>query len=243
MDASARDRLVVALDVGGREAAEELVDKLGDDILWYKVGLELYAAAGPGAVTMLKRRGKRVFLDLKLHDIPNTVMRAAVQIASLGVDIIDLHIAAGEEAIRQTAAALQESTAAEAKPTLLGVTVLTSATNLGPGQEPLSPEALAQEVTQRALLGQRAGLDGVVCPAPAAREVRSQCGEEFKLLMPGIRPRGSARGDQRWIATPEGAIGVGARWLVVGRPITAAPEPVEAAREILREIEAALAKA
>lgn len=240
MSVTARERLVVALDVGGCDAAQALVEKLGDDILWYKVGLELYTAAGPAAVAMLKERGKRVFLDLKLHDIPNTVMRAARQMVALGVDIIDLHIAAGQEAIQKTAAALKEVAGADAPPALLGVTVLTSAAHLGAGQEPLSPEALATEVARRALAGQRAGLDGVVCPASAAREVRRQCGEGFKLLIPGIRPRGSARGDQRWIATPEGAIGVGARWLVVGRPINAAPDPLAAAREILGEIDAAI---
>ncbi len=233
-----RETLVVALDVGGLAAATEFVDRLGETVLWYKVGLELYSAAGPEAVAMLKQRGKRVFLDLKLHDIPNTVARAVQQLAHLGVDIVDMHVTAGAEAISRAAETLRESAGEGPRPRLLGVTVLTSAAR-GLGRAELTRDALVAEATRRATEGQAAGLDGVVCPAAAAASIRAACGAEFALLVPGIRPQGSETGDQRWVATPRAAIRSGARWLVVGRPITEAPDPTRAAADILEEIRAA----
>ncbi len=227
-----RDALVVALDVGGLDAAREMVDRLGERIRWFKVGLELYSAAGPAAIAMLKEREKRIFLDLKLHDIPNTVSRAAIRLAELGVDIIDLHTVVGAEAMAQTARAVKEARPGPERPVLLGVTVLTSTAGL-------SPDELVSEAVRRASEAQEAGLDGVVAPAPAAPHIRRQCGDGFSLLVPGIRPEGSARGDQRWIASPAAARAAGARWLVVGRPITGAPDPAAAATAILTEIEAA----
>jgi orotidine-5'-phosphate decarboxylase len=227
------DRLNVALDVGGLDEARALVDRLGETVRWYKVGLELFAAAGPQAVAMLKQRGKNVFLDLKLHDIPNTVGRAAVQLASLGVDIVDLHVAAGPEAMQRTAADLNKL--GRQRPVVLGVTVLTSTARDAQG-EALTAEALIAEVTRRAGEARAAGLDGVVCPAAAATAVRSACGAGFSLLVPGIRPAGSAPGDQRWVATPAAAVAAGARWIVVGRPISAAVDPGAAAQRILDEL-------
>ncbi len=235
-----RDMLVVALDVGGLDEAATLVDRLGDDVLWYKVGLELYAAAGPEAVRFLKARGRRVFLDLKLHDIPNTVSRTVMQLATLGADLLDLHVAAGPEAMSQAAAAVKIACGDGPRPWLIGVTVLTSAGSLGPGGQALTPEALAGEVAERAMAAREAGLDGVVCPAPALDEVGRRCGPEFLTLVPGIRPLGSARGDQRWVATPGEAVARGARWIVVGRPIHATDDPRGAAREVLAEIAAGL---
>lgn len=252
-----RDRLVVALDVGGLPEATKLVDRLGDQVWWYKVGLELYAASGPEAVKMLKERNKRVFLDLKLHDIPNTVARAAGELARLGVDIIDLHVAAGEEAMRRAAEAVRSVGPAHggkplrggepvqaagpegAGPVLLGVTVLTSTAVDAEGQ-PLSPEALAAEVARRALAARAAGLDGVVCPARAAETVHARLGAGFHLLVPGIRPAGAAKGDQHWVATPATALAAGARWLVVGRPIHAADDPAASAASICEQIQAAM---
>ncbi len=233
-----RDSLVVALDVGGLDEAQALVERLGDEVWWYKVGLELFSAAGPEAVRMLKARGKRVFVDLKLHDIPNTVSRATGQLAGLGADLIDVHVAAGAEAMSLAAASVKLAAGDGPRPRVIGVTVLTSAGSLGPGGAPLTPEALAREVSLRAQAAREAGLDGVVCPAGAVAEVRRRCGEEFLLLVPGIRPLGSARGDQRWVATPGEAVAAGARWIVVGRPIHGAQDPPAAAREILEEMAA-----
>ncbi len=236
MPESARDQLVVALDVGGLDDATALVDRLGDHVLWFKVGLELYVAAGPEAVRRLTARGKRVFLDLKLHDIPNTVARSAAMAADLGVDVLDLHVAAGSEAMRAAVAAVTEVCGRAARPRILGVTVLTSAASLEPGGGGLAHEELIDAVAARAALAQEAGLDGVVCPAPAMAAVRTRCGDGFDLLVPGIRPAGSARADQRWVATPEEAVSAGARWIVVGRPITGAQDPRAAAAAILAQM-------
>jgi len=233
-----RDTLILALDVGGLNEARALVDRLGDEVWWYKVGLELFASSGPEAVRMLKARGKRVFVDLKLHDIPNTVSRAAGQLVGLGADLLDLHVAAGTEAMSLAAAAVKLASGDGPRPRVIGVTVLTSAGTLGPGGAPLTPEALAREVAERAAAAREAGLDGVVCPASAMAEVRRRCGDDFLLLVPGIRPLGSARGDQRWVATPGEAVAAGARWIVVGRPIHGTQDPPAAAREILAEMAA-----
>ncbi|MBM3316493.1 MAG: orotidine-5'-phosphate decarboxylase [Candidatus Eisenbacteria bacterium] len=242
---TARDRLVVALDFEDLPAALALVDRLGDEVLWYKVGLELFAAAGPEAVRSLAAAGRRVFLDLKFHDIPNTVARATLRGAELGASLINIHVAAGADALAAARRALDER-GGEARPKLLGVTVLTSARSLeaaGGESGALDEASLAQEVGRRARIAADAGLDGVVCPVPAAAAVRRACGPSFLLLTPGIRPEGSARGDQRWIATPRTALRNGSRWLVVGRPITAAPDPLAATRAILEEIDRAAGEA
>ncbi|MCK4306269.1 MAG: orotidine-5'-phosphate decarboxylase [Candidatus Eisenbacteria sp.] len=231
-----RERLVVALDVGGLDEAAAFVDRLGDLVLWYKVGLELFSAAGPAAVGMLKEQRKRVFLDLKLHDIPNTVGRAAGRLGAMGVDILDVHVAAGQEAMHGAARAIQQTCDPASRPLLLGVTVLTS-TAVGEDGQPLSAEALVPEVVLRAVSAQKAGLDGVVCPAAAAPDVQRQCGADFHMLIPGIRLAGGVKADQRWTATPASAVEAGASWIVVGRPISAAPDPVAAAQDILTQIE------
>lgn len=231
-----RDILVVALDVDGIDAARDLVDRIGDQVLWYKVGLELYSAGGPDVVRMLKGQGKRVFADLKLYDIPNTVSRAALRLANLGADIIDLHIQAGWDAITKTVSLLDSECAAAARPDLIGITVLTSATKLDEDDQPLTAEAMAVEAVRRADLGRRAGLSGVVAPTPAVAGIREKCGPDFKLLVPGIRPQGSAIGDQKWVATPASAVAAGARWIVVGRPINLADDPAGVAEKILEEM-------
>ena len=234
-----RDHLIVALDVGGLPQATKLVDQLGERVQWYKVGLELYAASGPEAVKMLKERNKRVFLDLKLHDIPNTVARAAGELARLGVDIIDLHVAAGDEAMRLAAETVRKAAPSGIRPVLLGVTILTSTAVDASGQ-PLSPDALIEEVTRRALAAKAGGLDGVVCPARAAEAVHARLGDGFDLLVPGIRPAGTQKGDQHWVATPATALAAGARWLVVGRPIHGADDPAASAASICEQIQAAM---
>ncbi len=231
-----RDTLVVALDVDGIEPARALVDKIGDQVLWYKVGLELYSAGGPDVIKMLKDQGKKVFADLKLYDIPNTVSRAALRLANLGADIVDLHIQAGWDAITKTVAVLDENCSPGQRPHLIGITVLTSATKLDEDDIPLTPEAMAIEAVRRADLGQRAGLNGVVAPTPAVAGIREKCGNEFSLLVPGIRPQGSAIGDQKWVATPSSAVAAGARWIVVGRPINSVADPFGAAAQILEEM-------
>jgi orotidine-5'-phosphate decarboxylase len=238
MNRDPREHLIVALDLPGLTEARALVARLGSDVLWYKIGLELFTAAGPEAVRAVKGEGKRVFLDLKLHDIPNTVARAVARGAALGADLVDMHVSAGEEAMRAAAAALREGPDPVAC-RILGVTVLTSAKRLD-ATGPLSAEALVEEVVRRAEAARAAGLDGVVCPATATAAVRERCGPDFALLNPGIRPAGAALQDQQWVGTPGAALRAGARWLVVGRPVTAAPDPVAAARELLDQVRAAV---
>ena len=241
MPVRASDRLVIALDYPGLAEALAFVRRAGPAVLWYKVGLELFTAAGPEAVRALTGEGKRVFLDLKLHDIPNTVARAARQAAVLGADLLDVHVAAGEEAMRAAVSAVREAAPAGRAPLLLGVTVLTSAQRVDAGGEPLDPAGLVTAVVERAQRAQAAGLDGVVAPAAAIAEIGRSCGPGFPILTPGIRPAGAARGDQRWTATPGEALRAGARWIVVGRPITAAADPAGAAGEILAELDRAAA--
>lgn len=231
-----REQLIVALDVPGLDEARALVDRLGDDVLWYKVGLELFSAAGPAALTALKHSGKRVFLDLKLHDIPNTVARAVARLAGLGADLLDLHTAAGSAAMEAAARALREACPAQPRALLIGVTVLTSTRQLEGASGPAGAEAVIAEAVSRARAAQEAGLDGVVAPAVALEQIRRRCGESFGVLTPGIRPAGAAVQDQRWVVTPASALADGARWIVVGRPITAAADPPGAARAILEEM-------
>jgi orotidine-5'-phosphate decarboxylase len=234
-----REQLIVALDVPSQDAALALVERLGDEVLWYKVGLELFGAAGPPMVTALKQAGKRVFLDLKLHDIPNTVARAVACLAGLGADLIDLHTVAGSAAMEAAARALREACPSEPRPQLIGVTVLTSTRELAGSSGPAAAEAVTAEVLRRATAAQAAGLDGVVAPAVALAEIRRRCGEGLAVVTPGIRPAGAATQDQRWIATPASAVAAGARWIVIGRPISAAPDPPAAARAVRAEMAAA----
>jgi len=233
-----RERLVVALDLPDMKAAQALVGSLGAEVLWYKVGLELFGAVGPESVSWLKREGKRVFLDLKLHDIPNTVARAVTRLAHTGADLVDLHVAAGPEAMALAARARDEISAAAPRPLLLGVTVLTS-TKTRRDHAPLTDAEVRGEAVERARDAQAAGLDGVVAPAVAVGEIHAVCGREFPVLVPGIRPAGVAAGDQRWTATPLEAVEAGARWIVVGRAITAALDPPGAARAIRAQMLAA----
>lgn len=235
---TARDRLIVACDVPGIAEMERLVGALGDAVLWYKVGLELWSAAGPDSVRWLKHAGKRVFVDLKLHDIPNTVARAAERLAELDADLIDMHVVAGTEAMALAARRLRER--GEPRPAILGVTVLTSTKQADGDREALSAEVMIAEATRRAEAARDSGLDGVVAPAAALPSIRQRCGSGFLVLTPGIRPAGAASGDQQWVATPGSAVRSGARWIVVGRPITAAPSPADAAAAILEEMDSGL---
>lgn len=225
-----KERLIVALDYPEIGPATELVDRLGDGVLWYKVGMELYYAAGPRVLTMLRERGKRIFLDLKLHDIPNTMAQALRSLAVHGVGLTTVHIAAGEaalSAVAQEARALRE--AGQPAPLVLGVTRLTSL----PAPNPNDPWA---DVVDLAGLAVRAGIDGWIAPVNAAGPLRAAHGPAPILTCPGIRlPEGEVQ-DQVEIGTPESAVAAGADWIVVGRPITRAKDPLAATGEILRRL-------
>jgi len=228
----AQNRLIVALDVPGTEAATELVNRLENTCRWFKVGLELFIAAGPGVVDMLTSRGYSVFLDLKLHDIPNTVAGAVRSAASLGARMMTIHASGGPAML---AAAHGAVAAMTNPPELLAVTVLTSmdADQLRTTGMDRSPE---DQVMVLAKMGIEAGFRGFVCSPREVAALRSLTGPEGVLVIPGIRPANASAGDQKRTATPAGALRQGASFLVVGRPITQAANPALAADAILREM-------
>jgi len=227
----ARDRLIVALDVSRLSPALELTRSLGADVRWVKVGLELFTAAGPDALQALKLLGKRVFLDLKLHDIPHTVAGAVRAAAHHGVDLLTLH-ASGGPAMLEAAASARDEMRSPLR--LLGVTVLTSLDGTEFPEVYRSPD-VAERVQRFADAAVAAKLDGIVCSARDLDRLRG-LPEGFLRVTPGIRPAGGAAGDQARVATPAEALARGATHLVVGRPITGAEDPAAAARAVLDDM-------
>jgi orotidine-5'-phosphate decarboxylase len=232
----ARRRLIVALDVATAAAALDLAHRLERHCHWFKVGLELFAAAGPAVIEPLVSRGHSIFLDLKLHDIPNTVAGAVRSAAAHGARMITLHALGGPAMLAAARAALE---GLPDPPQLLAVTVLTSMDS-----QQLEAVAIrhspAEQAELLARMGLAAGINGFVCSPQETRSLRALTGPEGVLVVPGIRPAGSGAGDQKRIATPADAIRAGASYLVVGRPITQAPDPAEAGETILRQIADAL---
>lgn len=231
---AAKDRLIVALDFPDAASALRLVDRLEGGCRWFKVGLELYLAAGNPIVEALKKRGLSVFLDLKLHDIPNTVAGAVRSVAGLGAELLTVHASGGPTML---AAAAEAAAATAGAPQLLAVTVLTSMDEaqlhaIGVASSP------AKEALLLAQIAQQSGISGFVCSPEEAAQMRRAI-PRSTLVTPGIRPAGAAIGDQKRIATPAAALAAGADYLVVGRPITQAKEPGVAANEILQEMAAA----
>ncbi len=227
---SPKDRLVVALDYPDAAQALALVDRLGNTCQWFKVGMELYYAAGNRIVQQLRDRGFNIFLDLKLHDIPNTVAAAVRSVSQTGASLLTIHASGG--AAMMSAAA--EAASAPGSPRLLAVTVLTSmdANELAGIGIATTP---ADQVLRLAKLATRSGIDGMVCSAEEVAMLRKESPDSL-LVIPGIRPAGSAVEDQKRIATPAQAVASGASLLVVGRPITRAADPAAAACAILDEI-------
>lgn len=225
-----KDRLIVALDVDSKERAERLVAELGPHVGMFKVGKELFIAAGPEVVRAIVASGGKVFLDLKFHDIPNTVAKAVGVSAQLGAFFVTLHASGGRAMLEAAASALPaEGTQ------LLGVTVLTSHTDESL-RETGARGTVAETVRQLAVLARESGIDGVVCSPHEITLVRETVGDDLVIVTPGIRPRGAARGDQARVTTPEEALRLGADYIVVGRPITEAASPSDAARAIVEEI-------
>jgi orotidine-5'-phosphate decarboxylase len=226
-----RDRLIVALDFPSAEVAMYLVDQLQGSCRWFKVGMELYYAAGNAVVEHLRERGFEVFLDLKLHDIPNTVAGAVRTVARSGASLLTVHAGGGEAMMRAAA----EAASAPNSPRLLAVTVLTSmdAGQLSGVGVNDSPDA---QVVRLAKLARTAGVEGLVCSAEEVGAVRAAMGPDALLVVPGIRPTGADAGDQRRVATPAEAIARGASMLVVGRPITQATDPAKVVAGILAEM-------
>jgi orotidine-5'-phosphate decarboxylase len=231
---SPKERLIVALDFPSVQEARAMVEELGDSVSFYKVGLEVFTAAGPGLVQELVGKGKKVFLDLKLHEIPNSVAGGARSAAALGASMVTVHASGGPEVLRAAAEVQRENPGLIA----LAVTVLTSlsAADLQRIGIHSSPE---EQVLRLAKLAKEQGCGGVVASAQEAAMLRKELGPEMAIVTPGIRPTGADVGDQQRIATPESAIRAGASHLVVGRPITRAKDPKAAAQAILKEIESA----
>jgi orotidine-5'-phosphate decarboxylase len=227
------DRLIVALDFPDTRAALALVDRLHGATHWFKVGLELYIAEGNSLVAELKRRGYSIFLDLKLHDIPNTVASAVRAATHLGIDMLTVHAAGGPEMMSAAVGA------AESRLSLLAVTVLTS-------MDAAQLEAIgvtgtpAAQVERLATMALACGVGGLVCSPNEVASLRKQFGSGPLLVIPGIRPEGAEIGDQRRVATPAAAIASGASYLVVGRPITRAVDPEAAAKAILEEMQSGI---
>jgi orotidine-5'-phosphate decarboxylase len=228
----ARERLIVALDVGSAREARELVQRIGDAAGLYKVGLQLFTADGPEFVRELVGSGRQVFLDLKLHDIPNTVGLAVKQAAELGVAMLTVHASGGAAMLRAAA------DAASGRLTLLAVTVMTSMNDDDLQQVGVAGRVLDQAL-RLAALAQAAKFGGVVSSPREASQLRKSLGEGFAIVTPGVRPAGADLNDQQRVATPCEAIAAGATHIVVGRPITHAPDPARAAAAIIREMEAA----
>ncbi|MDQ7842494.1 MAG: orotidine-5'-phosphate decarboxylase [Armatimonadota bacterium] len=239
---SAADRLIVALDVPDLAAAAVLVGRLRPAVSWFKIGSQLFTAAGPAAVALVHDAGGRVFLDLKFHDIPTTVAGAVAVAAGLGVAMVNVHTAGGEAMLRAAVAACAAAAPAGSRapgwtrPVLIGVTLLTSDPDTGD---------LVHRAVSAAEVARSCGLDGVVCSPRECAAIKDRCGRGFVVVTPGIRLPPSAAGavtdDQRRTATPAEAVRAGADFLVVGRPIVRARDPLAAAAAVIAEIEAALA--
>jgi orotidine-5'-phosphate decarboxylase len=239
MHPKSEDRLIVALDVSSAAAAQRIVAALGDSVHIYKVGMQLYTAEGPQMVRDLVNSGRRVFLDLKYHDIPNTVASAVREAAQLGVSMLTVHASGGEKMLRAAAEASRVGADVQARPLqILAVTVLTSMDESDLHQTGVSGTLLDQ-VLRLASTALDAGCAGVVSSAREVKALRTKLGQDFLIVNPGVRPIGTDHGDQARVVTPTEAIQAGATHIVVGRPITAAKDPVLAARAIQEEILAA----
>lgn len=225
--------IIVALDYADRQQALDLVDQLSPELCRLKVGKEMFTRFGPGFVEALRVRGFQVFLDLKFHDIPNTAAQAVDAAADLGVWMVNVHASGGRRMMQACREKLAQRT--DTVPLLIAVTVLTSM-----GETDLHEigieRAPAQQVLQLALLAQESGMDGVVCSAQEAQALRQQSGAGFLLVTPGIRPSFAAANDQRRIMTPSEAMAVGSDYLVIGRPVTQASDPMDALQRICQEL-------
>jgi orotidine-5'-phosphate decarboxylase len=228
----AREKLIVALDVSTAEAARKIVAAVGDSALTYKVGMQLYTAEGPQVVRDLVASGRRVFLDLKFHDIPNTVAAAVSEAAKLGVSMLTVHAAGGSKMLR---AASDAARAVNPALLVLAVTVLTSLDQTDIEQVGI-PNTVRDEVLLLTRLALANACQGIVTSAREAQAVRTEMGEGFAIVTPAVRLAGAAHGDQARVVTPAEAIAAGANYIVVGRPITEAEDPAAEARAILEQM-------
>lgn len=234
---NAKEKIIFALDVEHFTEAQRWVNLLKGHVGMFKVGKQLFTHAGPKVVDMIHQKGGKVFLDLKFHDIPNTVARAGAEATKLNVSMFNLHALGGFEMMKKTVET-SRSTAKSLgiqKPIILAVTILTSLDDEGLKEVGLQGP-LVEEVIRLALLSQRAGMDGVVASPQEIEPIREKCGEKFLIVTPGIRLTSDKRDDQKRTLTPKEAIALGADYLVIGRPIKEAKDPLEAIQKILEDI-------
>ena len=235
---SMRDRLIVALDIESLDQARELVRLLAGDVGMFKVGKQLFTHAGPQAVRLIQELGGEIFLDLKFHDIPNTVAKAAIEATRMGVKMFNVHASGSLEMMRLTVKEVERVCRQEKrrKPLMLAVTVLTSLS-----QDDLKrvgvDDKVEDQVVRLALLTKEAGMDGVVASPHEVADIRKACGRRFVIVTPGIRPADTNRNDQQRVMTPAEAIRAGVDYIVVGRPILEAKDPVVAARSIIADMQ------
>ena len=234
-----KKRLIVALDVDSLERARDLVMELKPHVGPFKVGMELFNSSGPDAVKLIRGLGAEVFIDLKLHDIPNTVAGAARALTRHGAGIVNVHAAGGRAMMQAAARAVREEAGSmQVKlPLVVAVTVLTSIDQAAFNDELGLPGEISQRVVAWAKLAQECGLDGVVASPREVAAIRAACGEDFVIITPGVRPVGDGLQDQKRTMTPAGAVAAGSSYLVVGRPITGAGNRVAAAKRMVVEME------
>ncbi|MGH1396415.1 MAG: orotidine-5'-phosphate decarboxylase [Trichormus sp.] len=230
-------RIIVPLDVADEKSAIALIERL-EVVSFWKVGLELFTSVGPKILEVLKSRNKQIFLDLKFHDIPNTMAGACRAAAGYGVDLLTIHATAGRNALKAATEAVQEgATQAGVKPPkLIAVTLLTSISARQLAFDLKIPIELPEYALNMALMAQESGLDGAVCSPQEVAQLRQTCGDDFLFVCPGVRPTWAEPGDQKRSLTPSQAIQAGADYLVIGRPITAAAEPELAWQRITQEL-------
>ncbi|MEK6562835.1 MAG: orotidine-5'-phosphate decarboxylase [Candidatus Binatota bacterium] len=235
---SMRERLILALDVDDLERVKALVSLLDSKVGMFKVGKQLFTHAGPQAVKLIQGMGGEVFLDLKFHDIPNTVAKAAIEATRLGVKMFNVHASGSLEMMRLTVREVSRVCRQEGlrRPIMLAVTVLTSLNKSDLQRVGVDGE-VADQVIRLALLTRQAGMDGVVASPQEVAPIRAACGRRFIIVSPGVRPQRAKRNDQKRVMTPEEAIRAGADYIVVGRPIMEAKDPMSAAQEIITEME------
>jgi orotidine-5'-phosphate decarboxylase len=226
---TARDRLIVALDFPTQAKALALVSVLSGSVSTYKIGLQLYTVAGPAIVQAVAATGAKIFLDLKLHDIPNTVAKAVAAAGELGVQMLTVHLSGGGTMLKAAVEARAPNLS------LLGVTVLTSATQETLGEIGVTA-SLEDQVLRLAELGKNSGVDGLITSPQEVALLREKLGPEITLVTPGVRPSWAAADDQKRFTTPRNALGSGADYLVIGRPITAAEDPRAAVERVVEEL-------
>lgn len=232
------ERIILALDVADTQSAIDIANRFKDHIDIFKIGFELFTAAGPKIVEEINSLGKKVFLDLKFHDIPNTVSKTASVVAKLGVFMFNVHTLGGYEMMSKTAETLVNTSLKEniQKPLLIGVTILTSLDQRALTDELGIVQSMRAQVKHLSSLAKNAGLDGVVASPEDIEAVKSRCGDKFLVVTPGIRPSWTPADDQKRAMTPREALNLGADYIVIGRAILSQPEPLKALEKILEEI-------